>query len=72
MTDTEFYHPRKMADGFWGFRTPTGLSDGYLTETDAKICAVASESQDRQEAEGGSGIIAQALRKHFELEDSQP
>lgn len=61
----DHYQPKAGPNGTWGFTTPTGKSDGFLTRFDALKAAANTERQDRYEAETGKGPIAEVLRKHF-------
>jgi len=64
------YQVGQTIAGSWGFKTPTGKCDGFLSEADACRAAVTNEAQDRAEASTGTGLIAAVLRKHFAAEAS--
>lgn len=59
------YQPFSGPQDTWGFTTPTGKSDGFLSRFDALKAAATTERQDRHEAETGKGPIAAVLKKYF-------
>lgn len=66
------YQPAPGPDGTWQFTTPTGKSDGFLSQMDAIKAAARTEQQDRHEAANGTGIIAAALLKYFAAAEGEP
>lgn len=59
------YQVGETLSGHFGFKTPTGRIDGFLTRSDAERAAKSTEAHDRVEAETGIGPIAEVLRKYF-------
>lgn len=62
------YQVGETIHGQFGFKTPSGKCDGFLTRADAQRAATSTERQDRAEAETGTGPIAAVLRAHFAAE----
>jgi hypothetical protein len=64
-TTRALYAVHCIRPGNWAFRSPLGISDGFLSEADATRIAAAQERQDREEALTGTGPIAAVLRSAF-------
>lgn len=65
MSKITHYQPTRAANGTWGFTTPTGESDGFFSEPEARRAAERTEAADRASALDGSGPFASILTRHF-------
>lgn len=72
MMNANHYQPAPGPEGTWGFTTPTGKSDGFLSRFDALKAATTMERQDRHEAETGGSSISVVLKKFFTANPSNP